>query len=319
MGIGIGAAIFYWLYSVDNTKHSGISSFLSWFSRTKTLEDLVALKEQRPMRLIPDEWTVWRVVADHISNLCLGLFDKERYNSEYIWSKLFRLFYIPSAKLLPPTKQTVYTLVLDLDTVCHSTWSRKEGFERTMRPFYSEFIHRMAMSGWEIVMFGACEEYDWTESPDFAKLDGKGFIPHYLWNKDCYYFNGHRCKDLKRLGRDLRHVIAIDSDARSIQLQPENGLMLKKWRPNVHKDGEKDDDTDLLRLIEFLEYLAKAEVADVRQVLAAYRGKDIAHEFRQRYLAMVRDRLQMDDLEEGQEQGEEEYDEDEEEVGQPMV
>merc|ERR1719206_803780 len=150
------------------------------------------------------------------------------------------------------------------------------------------------MSGWEIVMFGACAEYDWTESPDFVKLDGKGLIPHYLWNKDCYYFNGHRCKDLKRLGRDLRHVIAIDSDPRSIQLQPENGLILKRWKPRTAKvDGEKEDDTDLLRLIEFLEYLAKAEVADVRQVLAAYRGKDIAHEFRQRYLAMVRDRLQM--------------------------
>ena len=215
--------------------------------------------------------------------------DKNYYNSEYIWSKLFRLFYIPSAKLLPPTKQNVYTLVIDLDTVCHSTWSRKEGFERTMRPHYNEFIKRMFSSGWEIVIFGQCEDYDWMESPDFAKLDGKGFIQNYLWNKDCYYFNGHRCKDLNRLGRDLKHVIAIDSDPRSIQINPENGLMLNKWTPE--KEKEKPDNS-LLQLIEFLEYLAKAEVADVRQVLAAYRGKDIAQEFRKRYFAAVQAQLQ---------------------------
>ena len=31
MVIAVGAAIFYWLYNVDNTKHAGISSFLSKF------------------------------------------------------------------------------------------------------------------------------------------------------------------------------------------------------------------------------------------------------------------------------------------------
>eukprot|EP01084_Bolivina_argentea_P207553 354094_1 len=199
MVIVIGAAIFYWLYSVDNTKHSGISSFLSRFSRTKTIEELIERQEKKPLHKIADDWTAFQVVLDHIANCVLCVFDSSKYNSEWIWSKLFRLFYIPNSKLLPPTKQSVYTLVIDLDTVCHSTWSRTDGFERTMRPYYKEFINRMFLSGWEVVVFGQCEDYDWVESPDFVKLDGKGMIQNYLWSKDCYYFNGHRCKDLGRL------------------------------------------------------------------------------------------------------------------------
>merc|ERR1712150_46140 len=134
--------------------------------------------------------------------------------------------------------------------------------------------------------------------------DGKGYIQNYLWNKDCYYFNGHRCKDLSRLGRDMRHVIAIDSDPRSVQMQPENGLHLKKWKPNKNPDAPKD--TSLLQLIEFLEYLAKAEVADVRSVMAAYRGKDIAQEFRKQYFAAIQARYQQQyEEDEGREDGEE--------------
>ena len=125
MVIAIGAAIFYWLYHVDNLKHSGISSFLSAFSRSKTLEDFIEAQESRPIHRIPDHWGAFQVVVDHIKNAGLCLVDKDKYNSEWLWSKLFRLFYIPSAKLLPPSKQTQYTLVIDLDTVCHSTWSRK--------------------------------------------------------------------------------------------------------------------------------------------------------------------------------------------------
>lgn len=302
MVIAIGAAIFYWLYHVDNLKHSGISSFLSALSRNRSLEDFIEAQETRPIHRIPDDWGALQVVADHVKNACLCLVDADRYNSEWLWSKLFRLFYIPSPKLLPPSKQTQYTLVIDLDTVCHSTWSRKEGFERTMRPFYREFLDRMFESRWEIVMFGQCEDFDWIESPDFAKLDGRGYIQNYLWNKDCYYFNGHRCKDLSRLGRDLKHVIAIDSDPRSVQMQPENGLLLKKWKPSKNPDSPQD--TSLLQLIEFLEYLAKAEVADVRSVMAAYRGKDIAQEFRKQYFAAIQARYQQQyEEDEGREDG----------------
>jgi len=325
--MAIGAAIFYWLYHIDNTKHAGISSFLSQFSRAPSLPDLIAKNEARPLRLIPDDWSALRVVMEHCKQAALSLYDSSAYyNSEFIWSKLFRLFYVPSHKLLPPTKQNVYTLVLDLDTVCHSTWSRRQGYERTMRPFYSEFVARMFESGWEIVVFGHCEDYDWMESPDMAKLDGKGMVANYLWNKDCYYFNGHRCKDLSRLGRDLRHVIVIDSDARSIQMQPENGIVLQRWTPPTPTESDADGDVEdkenaLLQLIEFLEYLAKAEVADVRQVLAAYRGKDIAQEFRKRYFAAVKAQLLQQQEEENEnaseEEGEDSYDEEEEAYEQP--
>ena len=77
-----------------------------------------------------------------------------------------------------------------------------------MRPFYKEFLLRLVMAGWEIVLFGHHEDFDWQENPeDMGKLDGKGFVANYLWNKDCYYFNGHRCKDISRLNRDISRGI----------------------------------------------------------------------------------------------------------------
>ena len=48
-----------------------------------------------------------------------------KYNSESLVSKLFRTFHIPAKKLLPPVKAQFAqrTLVVDIDTICHSTWS----------------------------------------------------------------------------------------------------------------------------------------------------------------------------------------------------
>ena len=307
----VGAAIFYWLFNIDQQKHSEVSSFLSRFTRTKSIDDIIKQQQSKPIHKIPDNWRWYQVIADHIKNMLLSIWSSEKYNSEYIWSKLFRLFYIPSSKLLPPVKANIYTLVIDIDTICHSTWSRNEGFERAMRPNYSEFLSRMALCGWEVVLFGQCEQYDWEETPDIVKLDGKGFVSHYLWNNSAYYFNGHRCKDLSRLNRDLRRVIVIDSDPRSVQLQPENAIILNKWKNN---QPNSSSDTSLLKLIEFLEYLAKAEVTDVRQVLAAYRGKDIAEEFRKRYFAAVHAQLASQQTETQKEGAYDDEDEGEEEM-----
>ena len=94
---------------------------------------------------------------------------------------------------------------------------------------------------------------DWQESPDFAKLDGKGYVQHYLWNKDTYYFNGHRCKDLDRLNRDLSRVIVVDSDPEAVQLHPENAVMLPRWK------GEDEGDTALLDIMVFLQCLPSAQ------------------------------------------------------------
>ncbi|ETO23816.1 hypothetical protein RFI_13352 [Reticulomyxa filosa] len=140
-------------------------------------------------------------------------------------------------------------------------------------------LTRAAMSGWEIVLFGDEDDMDWMESPDLAKLDETGgLVAHFLWRKDCYYFNGHHCKDLSRLNRPLHRVLVIDSDPRNVQMFPENAVVIQKWNPTL-----QPDDDELRKLFIFLEFLQKGDVSDIRFVLQRYRGKDIGHEFHHIY------------------------------------
>lgn len=51
-------------------------------------------------------------------------------------------------------------------------------------------------------------------------------------------------QDLTNLNRGLSRVIMIDTDPKSIQVQPDNGLIMKKWTGNLHDN--------LLELAKFL-------------------------------------------------------------------
>ncbi|KAL0301075.1 UNVERIFIED_CONTAM: Mitochondrial import inner membrane translocase subunit TIM50 [Sesamum radiatum] len=82
-------------------------------------------------------------------------------------------------------------------------------------------------------------------------------------------------KDLSMLNRDPAKVIYISGHALESSLQPENCIEVKPWK------GEADD-TALLDLIPFLEYVARHRPADIRAVLASYQGRDIGKEFIER-------------------------------------
>ncbi|CAN6484969.1 unnamed protein product [Victoria cruziana] len=58
-------------------------------------------------------------------------------------------------------------------------------------------------------------------------------------------------------------------------LHPENSIQIKPWKLEA-------DDTALLDLIPFLEYVARNRPADIRPVLASYQGRDVAKEFIER-------------------------------------
>lgn len=57
-----------------------------------------------------------------------------------------------------------------------------------------------------------------------------------------------------------------------MKLQPENAIVLPKWK------GDPKD-KDLVALIPFLEYLAMMGTQDVREAIKSFEGKDIAKEF----------------------------------------
>ena len=90
MVIAIGAAIFYWLYNVDNTKHAGISSFLSRFTTPVSLEDLISKQESKPIHKIPDNWNAFRVTLDHFKNFFYGMFETKHV----LYFAVFFAFYL---------------------------------------------------------------------------------------------------------------------------------------------------------------------------------------------------------------------------------
>ncbi|KAI7724442.1 hypothetical protein M8C21_017285 [Ambrosia artemisiifolia] len=75
--------------------------------------------------------------------------------------------------------------------------------------------------------------------------------------------------------RDPSRVLYVSGNALESCLQSENCVPIKPWKCET-------EDTTLLDLIPFLEYVARHRPADIRPVLASYKGHDIAKEFIER-------------------------------------
>lgn len=74
------------------------------------------------------------------------------------------------------------------------------------------------------------------------------------------------------MNRDLSKVILVDTVPGHAREQPENAIILPKW-----KGDEKDK--SLVALIPFLEYVAGMNVEDVRPVIKSFDGTFIPTEF----------------------------------------
>lgn len=81
-------------------------------------------------------------------------------------------------------------------------------------------------------------------------MDPNRCVFHSLFRESTTFMNGQYVKDLSKLNRDLAHVIIIDDNPESFQLQPENGIRIKPF-----KDSNDVDDNTLLELIPLLEGL----------------------------------------------------------------
>lgn len=181
-----------------------------------------------------------------------------------------------SDKLLPdlhPLEQHIFTLVLDLnETLIYSDWKRDRGWRTFKRPGVEAFLEYLAQF-YEIVVYS--DQLNMYVDPVVERLDTKHCIRYRLSRGETKYVNGKHYKDLAMLNRDPAKVIYISGHALESSLQPENSIQIKPWQ------GEPDD-TALLDLIPFLEYVAKHRPADIRAVLSSYEGRDIANEFIER-------------------------------------
>ncbi|KAH7660590.1 mitochondrial import inner membrane translocase subunit TIM50 protein [Dioscorea alata] len=181
-----------------------------------------------------------------------------------------------SEKLLPdlhPQEQHVFTLVLDLnETLVYSDWKRDRGWRTFKRPGVDAFLEHLAKF-YEIVVYS--DQLSMYVDPVIERLDQKGCIRYRLSRAATKYQDGKHFRDLSKLNRDPARILYVSGHALESSLQPENCVPCKPWKL-------ENDDTALLDLIPFLEYVALHRPADIRSVLASYQGHDIPSEFIER-------------------------------------
>ncbi|XP_047322761.1 mitochondrial import inner membrane translocase subunit TIM50-like [Impatiens glandulifera] len=181
-----------------------------------------------------------------------------------------------SDKLLPdlhPLEQHVFTLVLDLnETLIHSDWKRERGWRTFKRPGVDSFLEHLAKF-YEIIVYS--DQQSMYVDPILERLDPKGCIRYRLSRSSTNYRDGNHFRDLSKLNRDPAKILYVSAHAKESSLQQENCVAVKPWKLEA-------DDTALLDLIPFLEYVARHPPGDIRPVLASYEGRDIATEFIER-------------------------------------
>ncbi|KAK4220348.1 mitochondrial import inner membrane translocase [Rhypophila decipiens] len=179
-------------------------------------------------------------------------------------------------KLLPdpdPSFERPYTLCISLeDMLIHSEWTREHGWRVAKRPGVDYFLHYLSQY-YEIVLFTSVP-FSIAE-PVVRKLDPYRFIMWPLYREATKYKDGEVIKDLSYLNRDLSKVIIIDTNAQHVREQPENAIILPKWKGDA-KDAE------LVSLVPFLEFIHTMQYEDVRKVLKSFEGTHIPSEFARR-------------------------------------
>ncbi|KAE9574926.1 Mitochondrial import inner membrane translocase subunit TIM50 [Colletotrichum fructicola] len=179
-------------------------------------------------------------------------------------------------KLLPdpdPSFERPYTLCISLeDLLVHSEWSREHGWRVAKRPGVDYFLRYLSQY-YELVLFTSVPFA--IGEPLVRKLDPYRFIMWPLYREATKYKDGEFVKDLSYLNRDLSKVIIIDTNEKHVQHQPENAIVLPKWK------GDSSD-KELVGLIPFLEYIHTMQYGDVRKVLKSFDGKHIPTEFARR-------------------------------------
>ncbi|XVE96654.1 hypothetical protein REPUB_Repub02eG0241300 [Reevesia pubescens] len=220
------------------------------------------------------------VSAVHLS-LVSGFFYILALSSSFLYLLYFYLllqeFTEPTSdKLLPdlhPQEQHVFTLVLDLnETLLYTDWKRERGWRTFKRPGVDTFLEHLGKF-YEIVVYS--DQMNMYVDPVCERLDPNHYIRYRLSRGATKYQNGKHYRDLSKLNRDPRKILYVSAHAFDSSLQPENCVPIKPYKLET-------DDTELLDLIPFLEYVARNSPADIRQVLQSYERKDIAKEFLER-------------------------------------
>eukprot|EP01104_Vermistella_antarctica_P018200 TRINITY_DN6661_c0_g1_i1.p1 TRINITY_DN6661_c0_g1~~TRINITY_DN6661_c0_g1_i1.p1 ORF type:complete len:280 (-),score=75.13 TRINITY_DN6661_c0_g1_i1:8-847(-) len=172
-----------------------------------------------------------------------------------------------------PADSPPITLVLDLDeTLVHCSVEPMEGPDLTfpvsfgaseytvnarVRPHFKTFLERAA-GRFEIVVFTASQEVYATKILDI--IDPEHRIKYRLFRNTCINVYGNYLKHLAVLGRDLRKTVIVDNSPTAFGYHLDNGIPIESW-------FDDPNDTELLKLWDFLESLNDPSVTDVRPLV----------------------------------------------------
>ncbi|KAE8667045.1 Mitochondrial import inner membrane translocase subunit TIM50 [Hibiscus syriacus] len=162
--------------------------------------------------------------------------------------------------------------------VCNSLFppfgleKRERGWRTFKGPGVDAFLEYLAKY-YEIVVYS--DQMNMYVDPVCERLDPNHCIRYRLSRGDTKYQNGKHYRDLSKLNRDPAKILYVSAHAFESSLQPENCVPIKPFK----LEGE---DTTLLDLIPFLEYVARNSPPGIRQVIQSYERKDIAKEFLER-------------------------------------
>ena len=176
--------------------------------------------------------------------------------------------------LLPKKKpgENKVSLILDLDeTLVHCATFGMKSFDFKFpvmfngvkyevfvkkRPYFTEFLE-FAAKNFEVIVFTASHKTYANKLLDLIDPDRK-IISHRVFRDSCILVDGNYLKDLSVLGRDLATTLIIDNSPTAFGYQLNSGIPIISWY-------EDENDTELLKLIPFLQKLALVD--DVRPII----------------------------------------------------
>ena len=175
-----------------------------------------------------------------------------------------KLNFLNNDTLIPFPPSKPYTLVLDLDeTLVHVP---KGSNSIILRPGLRDFLHSL-LPYYELVIFTTgIKEYA-DQILNFIEIDEK-FFSYRLYRQNATIVNDNYYKDLNKLGRDIKKIIIVDDKKVSMELQEENGIIIK---PFIFNPDYPNEDYILYDLIRVLIRIAKEKPDDVRISLKNYR------------------------------------------------
>lgn len=178
---------------------------------------------------------------------------------------------------LPAKLNDKPTLALDLDeTLVHCTVQPFENPDLIFpvvfngspykvyvrkRPYLDHFLATVSKF-YEVVVFTASQRVYADVLLDLLDRK-KEYVDHRLFREACLNVEGNFIKDLTVLNRDLSKTVLVDNSPHAYAYQIDNGIPIESW-------FDDPEDTELLKLIDFLARCREPPGGDVRALVHSH-------------------------------------------------